>query len=125
MDPVSTAIESALAAGAKSAAGDLAKQAITDGYEQLKGLLKKSSGQTARLPQPSTNWSASPYRPDVSRFWQRSWLHSTPSQMINYCPPRRSSWRSSSASRAPTIMCRWLGVLESHRPAVAARRRSI
>lgn len=49
MDPVTTAIASALAAGAKSAAGDLAKKAITDGYEQLKGLLKKKFGTDSEV----------------------------------------------------------------------------
>jgi hypothetical protein len=44
MDPVTTAILAALAAGANSAAGDVAKKAIVDGYDGLKALLKRKFG---------------------------------------------------------------------------------
>jgi len=44
MDPVTTAIIAALSAGASSASTDVAKKVISDGYEGLKGLLKKKFG---------------------------------------------------------------------------------
>jgi len=44
MDPVTTAIIAALSAGASSATTDVAKKAISDGYDGLKALLKKKFG---------------------------------------------------------------------------------
>jgi hypothetical protein len=44
MDPVTTAIIAALSAGASSATTEVAKKAISDGYEGLKGLLQKKFG---------------------------------------------------------------------------------
>jgi len=44
LDPITTAIVAALAAGANSAAGDVAKKAIVDGYNGLKDVLKKKFG---------------------------------------------------------------------------------
>ncbi|MFM0223095.1 hypothetical protein [Paraburkholderia dipogonis] len=44
MDPVTLAIIAAVEAGASSAAGDVAKKALVDGYDGLKALLKKKFG---------------------------------------------------------------------------------
>ncbi|MFP3558867.1 hypothetical protein SB861_50715 [Paraburkholderia sp. SIMBA_049] len=44
MDPVTTAIIAALSAGASGATTEVAKKAISDGYEGLKDLLKKKFG---------------------------------------------------------------------------------
>jgi uncharacterized iron-regulated protein len=46
MDPdtLTTALLAALAAGADSAAGDVAKKAVVDGYDGLKALLKRKFG---------------------------------------------------------------------------------
>jgi hypothetical protein len=47
MDPVTTAILAALAAGANGAVGDVAKKAIVDGYDGLTALLKKKFGNNS------------------------------------------------------------------------------
>jgi hypothetical protein len=47
MDPITTAIIAALSAGAASAATDVAKKTIVDGYEGLKALLKKKFGSNS------------------------------------------------------------------------------
>ncbi|MGF6408360.1 hypothetical protein [Paraburkholderia sp. MM5482-R1] len=44
MDPVTTAITAALSAAASGATTEVAKKAISDSYEGLKGLLKKKYG---------------------------------------------------------------------------------
>jgi len=49
MDPVTTAILAALAAGANNAAGDVAKKAIVDGYDGLKTLLKRKFGYDSSI----------------------------------------------------------------------------
>jgi len=46
MDPVTTAIRAAVAPGAKSAAGTVAKEAIVDSCESLKTLLKEKFGDS-------------------------------------------------------------------------------
>lgn len=51
MDPVTTAILAALAAGANSAAGDVAKAAIVDAYDALKTLLKSKFGHDNTVTQ--------------------------------------------------------------------------
>src|SRR5260370_7954256 len=49
MDPVTTAIVAALAAGAISAATEAGKKAVADAYEALKALLKKKFGHESEL----------------------------------------------------------------------------
>lgn len=49
MDPVTTAILAAVEAGANSAAGDVAKKALVDLYNGLKGLLKKRFGSESKV----------------------------------------------------------------------------
>ena len=49
MDPVTTAIVAALAAGATSGVTEAGKKAIVDAYEALKTLLKKKFGHESEL----------------------------------------------------------------------------
>ena len=51
MDPVSTAIVTALSAGAAAGLTDTAKTAITDGYNKLKSLLTKKHGENSNIAQ--------------------------------------------------------------------------
>jgi hypothetical protein len=48
MDPISTAIISAVSAGATSGVTDVAKKAIVEGHEGLKALLKKKFGHNSK-----------------------------------------------------------------------------
>lgn len=47
MDPISAAIIAAVTAGLAQGAGDVAKQALVDGYKRLKGLLMERFGETS------------------------------------------------------------------------------
>jgi len=49
MDPVTTAILAALAAGAISGVTEMSKTAITDAYQKLKGLLVNKFGATSKV----------------------------------------------------------------------------
>lgn len=49
MDPITTAIVTALLAGAASGTTEAGKKAIIDAYEGLKGLFKKKYGQDSEL----------------------------------------------------------------------------
>src|SRR5579859_3811701 len=51
MDPITTAIVAALAAGAIGGITDTTKTAITDGYNKLKGLLTKKCGASSDVIQ--------------------------------------------------------------------------
>ena len=60
MDPVTTAIVTALSAGATAGLTDTAKTAITDGYNKLKGLLTKKHGKDSDVVQAVENLEAKP-----------------------------------------------------------------
>jgi hypothetical protein len=60
MDPVTTAIIAALSAGASSAATDVAKKTIVDGYDGLKGLLKKKFGTESDVVAAVDNLESKP-----------------------------------------------------------------
>jgi hypothetical protein len=51
MDPVSTAIITALSAGTIAGLTDTAKTAVNDGYNKLKGLLTKKHGESSEVVQ--------------------------------------------------------------------------
>jgi hypothetical protein len=60
MDPITTAIITALSAGAVSAITDTTKTAITDGYNKLKGLLTKKHGADSEVVQTIDKLEAKP-----------------------------------------------------------------
>lgn len=49
MDPITTAIISAVAAGAASSAKEVGKRALVDAYEGLKTLLRRKYGEEAKV----------------------------------------------------------------------------
>jgi len=63
MDPVTAAIIAALSAGATSGATDAAKKAIVDGYEGLKGLLKKKFGSNSKTADAVEKFQDTPDSP--------------------------------------------------------------
>ena len=60
MDPVTTAIVTALSAGTIAGLTDTAKTAITDGYNKLKGLLTKKHGKNSDIVKAVENLEAKP-----------------------------------------------------------------
>ncbi len=60
MDPITTAIVTALSAGAIAGLTDTAKTAITDGYNKLKGLLTKKHGKDSNVVQAVEKLEAKP-----------------------------------------------------------------
>jgi hypothetical protein len=60
MDPVTTAIISALAAGIGKGATDVVKNAIVDGYQGLKLLLKRKFGDTSEIAKAVENLEKKP-----------------------------------------------------------------
>jgi hypothetical protein len=63
MDPVTVAIIAALSAGATSGVTDAAKKTIVDGYEGLKGLLKKKFGSNSGVADAIDKLQATPDSP--------------------------------------------------------------
>jgi len=63
MDPVTAAIIAALSAGAASGATDVAKKAIVEGYEGLKGLLKKKFGSDSEAADAIEKFQDTPDSP--------------------------------------------------------------
>ena len=49
MDPITAAIVAALAAGVASGAGEVGKQALVDGYNALKGAIKRKFGADSKI----------------------------------------------------------------------------
>jgi len=68
LDPITTAIVAALSAGANTAAGDVAKKAIVDGYNGLKALLKNKFGDDNSVIEAVDASRMSP-NPRVSEWW--------------------------------------------------------
>ena len=60
MDPITAAIIAALAAGAASGAGDVAKNALIDGYNGLKSLIHRKFGSESKIAQAVTALQDSP-----------------------------------------------------------------
>ena len=60
MDPVTTAIITALSAGTIAGLTDTAKTAITDGYNKLKSLLTKKHGKDSDIVKAIENLEAKP-----------------------------------------------------------------
>src|ERR1700730_14177013 len=63
MDPVTTAIVAALAAGAISAVSEAGKKAIVDAYEALKALLQKKFGHESELVKSVESFETKPDSP--------------------------------------------------------------
>jgi hypothetical protein len=60
MDPITTALVTALTAGATSGLTDIAKKAIEDGYSGLKSLVHTKFGQESKLSQAVEELEAKP-----------------------------------------------------------------
>src|ERR1035441_2510258 len=60
MDPITAAIIAALAAGAASGATDLAKKAVGDAYDGLKGLIQRKFGGTSEVAKAMEGLQANP-----------------------------------------------------------------
>jgi hypothetical protein len=60
MDPITTAIVTALSAGTIAGLTDMAKTAIADGYNKLKGLLTKKHGEGSEVVQAVEKLEAKP-----------------------------------------------------------------
>jgi hypothetical protein len=63
MDPVTLAIIAALSAGITSGLTNVAKKALVDGYEGLKGLIKKKFGSTSDPAEAIEKLQAKPDSP--------------------------------------------------------------
>jgi len=63
MDPVTVAIIAALSAGAASGASDVAKNAIVDGYEGLKAMLKRKFGSNSKTADAVEKFQDTPDSP--------------------------------------------------------------
>jgi hypothetical protein len=63
MDPITTALISAVAAGAGSGATDIAKKAIAEDYEDLKALLKSKFGHNSRTADAIEKFQDTPDSP--------------------------------------------------------------
>ena len=60
MDPVTTAIIAAVAAGAAAGAGQVAEQAIVDGYNRLKAAIRQNFGADSEVAQAVEKVEAKP-----------------------------------------------------------------
>ena len=60
MDPLTTSIIAAITAGAATGATDVAKKAIADGYDALKGLIKKKFGGNSQVVDAMDKLQAKP-----------------------------------------------------------------
>ena len=63
MDPITTAIVAALAAGALKAAGSVGEKAISDGYAALKAILVRKFGQQSEVVKAVEGVEARPASP--------------------------------------------------------------
>ena len=63
MDPITTAILAALAAGAAAGATDVGKKAIADAYEGLKAIIKKKFGKESEVAKAVENLEGKPDSP--------------------------------------------------------------
>jgi hypothetical protein len=60
MDPITTAIIAALTAGAAAGLTDIVKQAISDQYSQLKGLIQNKFGSDSQISKAIVNIEEKP-----------------------------------------------------------------
>lgn len=63
MDPITTAIVAALAAGVTAGAVDVGKKAISDAYEGLKTVIKNKFGKQGKLAEAVANLESNPESP--------------------------------------------------------------
>jgi len=60
MDPITAAIVAGIAAGAASGTTETAKQAIVDGYNGLKGLIRRKFGEDSKIVQAVAELESEP-----------------------------------------------------------------
>jgi len=73
MDPISLAIVTALAAGVAAGGSKVAEQAIVDGYNALKLLIRSKFGGGSELRNPLITWSRNPTQMGAKPCWKKKW----------------------------------------------------